>query len=145
MAYKENQMVVWCMGSYSTRWESIYTALDFSSLCGTAVTQLMEYDPTHHTIIWFSLSINVLTMFLDISSLILSISINVNLHVYDEHNTTVNTPCYINFDDFEIDILSLWHLLILKDKRYMPVAFVLFELATNLCHLADWTVANGQT
>ncbi len=50
----EKTKYVWCMVSYYTHWEPSCSTLNQShvALFGT---QLVEYDPTHHTIIWFSL------------------------------------------------------------------------------------------
>ncbi len=46
---------LWCMWSYSTRLEPSCTTLDLRSWVVLLGTQLVEYGPTYHTIIWCSL------------------------------------------------------------------------------------------
>ncbi len=46
---------VWFMWSYSTHWERSCITLVFWSSLALLGIQLMEYGPTHYTIIWFSL------------------------------------------------------------------------------------------
>ncbi len=53
--HRKKTKFVWCMRSYSTCWEPSCTTPDLRSCSEVLGTQLVEYGPTHDTIIWFSL------------------------------------------------------------------------------------------
>ncbi len=54
--HKKKTKFIMFMGTYSTYWEPSCTTRDLRSHVALLDTQLMEYGPTHQTIIWFSIS-----------------------------------------------------------------------------------------